>query len=75
MRNWNSSQASVITKALSRFEPTYEELKLFFKIANRTYTTRFEPTYEELKHDDRIDDEEDEREFWAYLWGIETSPY
>jgi len=49
MRNWNSSQASVITKALSRFEPTYEELKHPFNSLIGFFYSCFEPTYEELK--------------------------
>ena len=34
---------------MTRFQPTYEELKLLFLFASNEEFPRFQPTYEELK--------------------------
>ena len=49
MRNWNEKREAEIKKALQRFEPTYEELKLRTDEDDHIATIGFEPTYEELK--------------------------
>ena len=49
MRNWNSTGLFSSPIKRDRFEPTYEELKLFGKRGNEDMIRRFEPTYEELK--------------------------
>ncbi len=53
------------------FEPTYEELKRLTEGGGAWGRKSFEPTYEELK---QIEARGYIlfREFWAYLWGIET---
>ena len=49
MRNWNSEISIFSLIIFSRFEPTYEELKLRFYDGTLTSIMSFEPTYEELK--------------------------
>jgi len=61
-------------KKRSRFESTYEELKLMIFLSGRkNQCWSFESTYEELKHQSRYFCKGLFALFWVYLWGIETS--
>ena len=49
MRNWNDYVAIAQTYP-NPFQPTYEELKLWYVSVEIGHFTSFQPTYEELKH-------------------------
>ena len=74
MRNWNTSQQLSTSRIIKSFEPTYEELKLAYVESNNNQFAGFEPTYEELKPQPFSEPQIEQNQFWAYLWGIETSP-
>ena len=49
MRNWNICLGFHALPSFFCFEPTYEELKHYYKADPRYENLSFEPTYEELK--------------------------
>ena len=72
MRNWNPISPSPFTswdKCLSR---TYEELKLNFLVTNKSHFRSLSRTYEELKPGSNRAFFGFQKEFIAYLRGIET---
>jgi len=72
MRNWNTYHTELSRLSSSRFQTTYEELKLVNYIIFCGRIQSFQTTYEELKHVSSISLECFSK-LPDYLWGIETT--
>ena len=72
MRNWNPEAFKQRERRITRFEPTYEELKQESFGETIPSIRGFEPTYEELKPFWSWRFWNYMWWIWAYLWGIET---